>query len=173
MGYRVRLCRFPKKDHILYKNKTEEEIEREFSDEDGYFNFATPKELEELMMIESLKSYKYEDWENFYDFKLCEYKNFILKKEDLLSIIKIYHNLIKAFYNDLYENFDERKGKIVSLIFSRKCEWDNDFFITYNTKDENKLIVSESGIYEHAIFNMVNIYKNFNWEEDFLILNGW
>ena len=59
--------------------------------------------------------------------------------------------------NDIPE---ERKNKL------------NNTYRPYNLKEDNSEIVS-SWRYEYAIFEMVRLFKTFDWENNYLLFYGW
>lgn len=177
MSYRLRLGSFPKKQAYKYIKKSYEEIIEEFGKED-YFNFGSPEEFEEIEYIEGFNYKNSDKWKPFYSFYINEkdydFKFHILKEEDLKEIINYLSKEVSKYYKELYEQFEEEdtKGRIASLIMSRKNDWNNDFFNILNFNKDD-LVISNSGYYEYCIFNLISIYKNFNWNDKYLILSGW
>lgn len=180
MSYRVRLGKFPKKYHNKYKNLTTDEIENKYGEDDGSehlsFNYGSP---EEFVEIEYIPGYIYngrEDWLDFYDFKMDNLGSefFIIPKENLKIIIEQLSKEVHKMYNEIYEEFqsDDGKSRALNIIYSKKCDWTTDFFNHLDYR-EDSLLVSRAESLEYIVLNLVNIYKLFNWEEDYLILSGW
>ncbi len=180
MSYRVRLGKFPKKHHEKYKNLTTDQIEEKYGEDDGseclYFNYGSPEEFTE---IEYIPGYLYngkEKWLDFYDFKMnnLEYEFFIITKESLKEIIEQLSKEVYNLYNEVYEEFesDDGQSRALNIIYSKKCDWTTDFFNHLDYR-EDSLLVSRAESLEYVVLNLVNIYKLFNWEDDYLIFSGW
>ena len=123
---------------------------------------------------------------------------YIINKEFLYSIIEAYKNQIKNYYNDMvlpllsddsklldtaksiYEfnqtkhefdfsniTSDEQTAlyKIIRHVRSLRTEWvDLDIF---NLEDGDS--ITSSWKFEYAIFELVRIYKSFDWKKDIMI----
>lgn len=107
-----------------------------FDNDDIYNNHTTP-----LLVGEVQK--KYED-----------YNLRILTKEGLLKIIKGYHNDNIEYFENLLKN-----GKIKGLLLSLSCPIED--FANLNADDLN---ITRSNRKAFAIFNLVSIYKFFDWD---------
>lgn len=94
-------------------------------------------------------------------------------------IIKMYENLVNNTFEETLERYnypsdiDEKELHYQRLL--RHCKdhlrwWKPDTAI--NTNKENDCLVS-SWLYEHAIFDLVRIYKTFDWENKCLLFMGW
>ncbi len=178
MSHRFRLGSFPKKEREKYLNKTHEELSKEFGDSDGWFNHADPDELKELEYIPYFNQYEEDSWTQFYSFNLKEYgyELYILEKEDLLKIIDIISIQVSEYYEDLYKNFEneDTQGRIASMVMSKKNDWTREFRMKSSLiLDENKICSTQSGSYEYMVFNLIAILKMFDWENDYLVFNGW
>lgn len=180
MSYRTRIGKFPKKDHAKYRNKTAEELAEKYGEDDGSdypnFNYGSPDEFKE---IEYIPGYIYagkENWQDFYDFKMdnLESEFFIIPKESFKLMIEQLSKEVYNLYNEVYEEFESDNGqsRALNIIYSKKCDWTTDFFNHLDYR-EDSLLVSRAESLEYVVLNLVNIYKLFNWEEDYLILSGW
>lgn len=106
----------------------------------------------------------------------------------LLNVIEFYRNKVQKFFEYLlndkpadyfervrYEKLSEDKkatwhyDKIVNELKDYLFEWEN--YPPYNLNKNNKISLSYR--WEYTIFDIVHIYKNFNPEEDAVILFGW
>lgn len=181
MSYRVRVGKFPKNQHKKYKNKSYEELMSEFGEDDGsgyiYFNFASPDGFEELEYLSGINYKDKDTWQNFYNFeikKLTESEFFILSKENLKNMINQLSKEVYDYYNEVYKDFDSDNGqsKALSSIYAKKNDWTTEFFNHLNFKEGDPRL-SNSGSLEYVVLNLVNIYKLFNWEDDYLIFSGW
>ncbi len=114
-----------------------------------------------------------EELKRFYE----DYDPVICSKDDFLSAINIYAQKISEYYESLLrEKADsnltvEQRCKI--HVENQLMEWKNKFgFLPVNTDSSNKRI-NNSWLFEYAIFELVRIYKTFDWENDTLVLLGW
>lgn len=133
---------------------------------------------------------------DIYEKTECEFD--ILTKQGLKCIIQSYHDDIKNYYNKLYDSFEvlEKDSKeffkikkeidehyeepirnLFYYFYSKKREWDNDcdFHLPYRLDETGQVdgnIVSSWKI-EYVIFELVYIYRTFDFENNFLIYSGW
>lgn len=169
MGYRAKLGRIAKTEREKYRNKTAKEVDAMFEGKSG----CSPcypeghEELYELGKYVDLKG----DAEPFYDFdieKEMETEFHIVSKEGLKNIIEEYRKIIHDYYSNLEpENFERH-------ILNMRREWSDKHIKPYYLDEERTdgFIVA-SWKYEYAIFNIVYIYKTFDWENDYLIYSAW
>lgn len=98
-------------------------------------------------------------------------------------IIKMYENLVNNTFEESYERYaypsdiDDKELHYQRLL--RHCKdylywWDPKFggFSAVDMDKEKDGIV-HSWLYEHTIFDLVRIYKTFDWENKCLLLCGW
>lgn len=98
-------------------------------------------------------------------------------------IIKMYENLVNNTFEETLERYnypsdiDEKELHYQRLL--RHCKdylhwWKPEFgdYTAINTNKENECLVS-SWLYEHTIFDLVRIYKTFDWENKCLLFMGW
>lgn len=110
--------------------------------------------------------------ENFYQFDLDDVEFKICTKEDLVRIIKFYHEGTASYYKELGTedgiSFESHKRSFIR-------EWENDFGINPYYLDETKKdgAIVKSWKMEYAIFNLVHIYQTFDFENNYLIYSGW
>ena len=98
-------------------------------------------------------------------------------------IIKMYENLINNTFEDSLERYnysreiDDKELHYQRLL--RHCKdhlnWWKPEFGDYSAininKEKNNLVTS--WLYEHTIFDLVRIYKTFDWENKCLLFMGW
>jgi hypothetical protein len=176
MGYRVKLGRIPKvwKD-VCAQYKTEEE----FTDAQGKFTedmepigfeYYPPyrhEHHEELYEIGKYVSYDHCDCSKFYNFTIEEAEFWIMSKEGLKRLIDEYHTMIV----ESIENVDPVEYKRMFLReWTKRGRCGVPYYLDEERTDGN--IVS-SWKYEYAIFNLVYIYRTFDFEKDYLIYSGW
>ena len=102
---------------------------------------------------------------------LCEYEDYniyVVGKEGVLRAIKIYQNKVKSWYEELLkkDSVDEIKSDLKSNL-----DWWNRGFVIDTTEDKN--VLSGSWLYEHSIFNLVNILKHTDWKTRVLLFYGY
>ena len=98
-------------------------------------------------------------------------------------IINMYENLVNNTFEDTLERYnypsdiDEKELHYQRLL--RHCKdhlrwWKPEFgdYTAINTNKEKDYLVS-SWLYEHTIFDLVRIYKTFDWENKCLLFCGW
>jgi len=168
MGYRARLGKIPKSCREQYKGLTVDRV-TELIGDDCYSPYYPPQHIQ-LYELGKYISYG-KDKEQFYDFdcyKECESEFVILTKPDLADIIETERKDIAEFYSTAT---DETKIQIVDNLAR---EWDNKFMKPYylHEKETDGPLVS-SWDRSYAIFNIVQIYRSFDWENDYLIYSAW
>ena len=114
-----------------------------------------------------------------YDVRICT-------KDMLKSIIESYRTHIIEMYTHLKENttfWEYENEQISKMSEGEKKEYHyqmllkhigdhlwNWKFGTFNYDDEK---ITHSWLYEHAIFEILRIYKTFDWENNTMIIMGW
>lgn len=110
-----------------------------------------------------------------------DYGAIILEKSGLICAIEWQRDRIIKIYEDLLREksineFDKRSqfDRMTEHITSHLKWWKNPYggFTAYNLDEKCENIV-ESWLYEHSIFDLVRIYKSFDWENKCLIFAGW
>jgi hypothetical protein len=180
MGYRIRLGKISKIIHeTKYKNKTYEELKLKYFFEDSEYYFWRPEEYTQLYEIGKYVSYD-QGLSDFYAFDVFEKEEgefSILSKEGLKIIIEDYHNNIKNYYKEIIDNFEEKlkNDDIKNHFLHTLNNWDNPYCVLpyYLDEEHPDGVIVKSWIREYAIFNLVYIYKFFDWENDYLIYSGW
>jgi len=191
MGYRARLGRIPKAAKEKYAGKSAEEVGAlceadEVNKGDSYW-VSRPKEHVQLYELGKYCDFR-DDSVDFYDFDImekCENEFHIMPKETLKKIIEYYHNKIFANYEELHSQAEGNPPKdpyadehaIVNFLRSRKLEWgkkDSYGLLPYRLDEDDDCdgFISGSWQYEYGIFNIVHIYRTFDWENDYLIYSA-
>lgn len=194
MSYRFRFHSIPKKlTNALRNCQTLEDIarvEKEFSaklsdsEDEGFFihnlgieiyDFGSDvdfdneirKRRECLFTSQELQSYVDE-----YDVYLCE-------KEDFELAINSYVNKIRKIYADLMEEdslnkYDKRTQyeRMKSHIDTYHNYWSSAHGSPINLSPNTESITT-SWLYEHAVFELVRLFKTFDWECNDLLFVGW
>lgn len=187
MGYRHYFYRFPKVEIEAIKAcKTNEEF-CNWAESRGYsvnrYDGGTPYISIYDLGKEIYGFGKYVDWafcmqENnesiFGSDELKEiyqdYGPVLCTKEDFLTAINNYKNNIIKYYKELLKE-DERAWK--HHITRQLSEWENDFGLCAVDTDLSSKRVTSSWLYEYAIFELVRLYKTFDFENDVFVLMGW
>ena len=74
----------------------------------------------------------------------------------------------------MYERLAKGKDDVQVFINSKAREWGNKFLNPYYLDEETTDgAIVKSWEYEYAIFNLVYIYRTFDWENDYLIYSAW
>lgn len=197
MGYRLSLGKIAKK----YKSEkydncvTIEEYNKIYNNQ-----FKFPVEYIELYelgkYIDNTKWYK----RAFFNFNLFEQEEcefWIIPKETLAKIIDDTRKDVAEYYKELaeaykridtfdpnknlnpYERFKitQDKRKINSELHSKQTTWNAEFglFPYYLDQPPEKCdgFLTSSWTKEYNIFNLVYIYRTFDWKNDYLILSGY
>jgi hypothetical protein len=169
MSYRSRLGKIAKTEKEKYKGKSYEEVAAMMGEDFVCYRPNAHTELFELGKYFEFTKGKI----NFYDFDIeeeedCEF--YIMSKEDLKELIYDYHELI---YN-MYERLAKGKDDVQTFINGKAIEWCGKFSIPYYLDEETTDgEIVKSWKYEYSIFNLVYIYRTFDWENDYLIYSAW
>ena len=166
------------------------------------YYIALEYELPNFVQLYELGKYaNYEDGRiPFFSFDIyeeCESEFDILTKEGLLKIIEDYHNkILKNFEDDFkivedslkeFKDLDDDSEEITikvskegyfelyNTLKSKVREWNRSYKILpyYLDQEHSDGMIVSSWKYEYAIFNLVYIYRTFDWENDYLIYSAW
>jgi len=168
VGYRLRLGRVNKSEKHIFTGLSIDEVQNMIGDTFAPYRPPFHTELFEIG--------KYVDYAKhvrpFYDFDIveeCEAEFHIMRKEGLKLIIDDYHDKVFQNYKDM-----ENSKDIESFISRRTKEWSKEYSLPYylDEKECDGFIV-RSWQFEYSIFNLVYIYRTFNWKNDYLIYSGW
>jgi hypothetical protein len=166
MGYRSRLGKVVKAEKVRFEGKSAKEVEAMLPEDSSCYYPDFHTELYGLG--------KYFDFTKgeapFYSFDIeeeCEAEFYIMSKEELKSLIGDYHSTIKSYLESL------KSGK--AYLESKQQEWDSRFDLKpyYLDEEHPDGFITPSWKYEYAIFNLVHIYRSFDWENDYLIYSAW
>lgn len=127
--------------------------------------FSLQEKNESIFGSEELK-------EKYYD-----YAPVICSKDDFLSVINIYKQKIIDYLQGLLK--EDKKIKIPieqrwkNHITGELSEWNNAFGYSAINTDLSRECITQSWLYEYAIFELVRKYKTFDFENNALVLLGW
>lgn len=107
--------------------------------------------------------------------KYEDYYPVICSKDDFLFAINTYKQHNVAYFKGLLEGEEgvpiEKMWK--DHIEGKLWEWENPFDIYPIDTDLENERINRSWLYEYAIFELVRVYKTFDFENDALVLLGW
>ena len=193
MGYRLRLGQIAKSEKEKFAGKTYEEAEAMMGDDESLYY---PKAHTELYQIGKYVDFS-EGTQPFYDFDIYEATEsefLIMDKVGLKLIIDSYHEKIHDNFKEMHayvtaseeerQRMDEEAfyhgGDRIANHFREKAdEWTiggqlGGRILPYRLDEEDPDgEITGSWSYEYAIFNLVYIYRNFDWENNYLIYSGW
>lgn len=199
MGYRNYIASITKEEYDKIKNFTREELYKykdEPLDDIGYvgvYDVAKTKLYELGKYVDQFDECFFEpvflntelqkEMEEEHDF-------YVVKKEFLAEVIDVYYKKTKDYYSDMLkplmtdEKFPELKDpvefdfkdvtRIVEHIRSNSFEWGCPPFgyaPPYNLDSGDA--VTNSCKYEYAQFELVRIYKTFDWDNDIMVYYGY
>lgn len=175
MGYRTRLGKIPKSAQAKYAGLTLDQVEAMMPS--GCSPYYPPEHIE---LYELGRSVEWrESLAPFYDgFNIveeCEAEFHILDKDGLKAIIESYRKKIHMYYEGLLLLSEADDAVAVKTFFmGRMRDWEGKYSLPYyiDEKETDGAIV-KSWQYEYAIFNLVYIYRHFDWGNDYLILSAW
>lgn len=110
-----------------------------------------------------------------YDFIICDENAILLAIEYCrLQVIAEYEDLLREKSKYSWNRSDQLDR--AKVYFNEKLnEWNNEIvpeLKPYDLNKENDNIV-RSWLYEYEVFELVRIYKNFDWGNNSLIFMGW
>lgn len=174
MGYRIRLGKVNKKEAENWRNKSFEELQAFYenrSDSMYYPEYHT--ELYEMGKYINYKDGRSPFYLNFDVDKQCGSEFDILSKEGLGLIIEETRKEVESFLKTLLEKEDIKDYK--KYVERKLDEWQGKFGLKPYYLDQEKTdgAIVSSWDWEYSIFNLVYIYRFFDWENDYLIYSGW
>lgn len=200
MGYRHYLYAIPKKQvEEIQACKTASDLTEfakrygyPYDEDDGWLSlYKVGKELYELGKYSEI-GFKLESERPCVftsDELRSEYTDYgfaLLTKDDFKAVIEFYRQKIIAWFKSFLEIKDSSKFseeftkeqyqlEVLKQEAQNKIDsWSGKYFgISPIDLDENKEQIAGDWSYEYAIFELVRLYKIFDWENDELVLMGW
>lgn len=118
--------------------------------------------------------------------RYSDYGFALLTKNDFKAVIEAYRQKIIDWLKNLLDPEDdtivtsklskeEKKNLLLEQATKDKLDsWSGKYFgISPINLDEDKERITDDWSYEYAIFELVRVYKSFDWENDDLVLIGW
>ena len=179
----IRKCKTPKEFVETMQKFRNESVEYDPIDETYYVRlWDMGKELYEFGKYweNSEEMYKHGD-SLFTSDELNElyedYGAIVLDKEGLLCAIEWYRKHVEELYEDLLREqssngwdcrpqFDRLVSHVKDYLYWWKNEGPGDLNVEHNR-------VVRSWLYEHGYFELVRIYKTFDWDNNSLVFLGW
>ena len=174
MGYRARLGVAEKRFKRRFKGCTYEQADMLSGENCAPYRPYFHTELFELGKYFN----KPEFLTPFYDFDVYrdgESEFMILSKEGLKAIIEMYHNNIAQMYEEAWETKDKACEHIKNKVrtWSRHSYARHPLVPYFLDQEHTDGEIANSWLYEYSIFNLIYIYRTFNWERDYLIYSAW
>jgi len=176
MGYRSRLGKVNKCERYKYLNKSFDDVVNMMEADKAPYRPAFHEQLFELGKYFDQP----EHLEQFYTFDIyeeAESEFSILSKEGLAIIIAMYHDNIAMMYEEAGESTekacDHIKGKIRTWSKHSYSKFGMLPYYLDQPLNECDGFLVNSWKYEYALFNLVYIYRSFDWENDYLIYSAW
>lgn len=193
MSYRVRLGKISKEAAEPLRSMSQKETEEYYSTRSD--SLCQP--IDHVELYEIGKSFHSEVGRTpFYSFNLDDEEFSILTKEGLRALILEYEESVKSYYKDtltpiqntllnINKNNSDYKANTISLVLTRdkfstllyllnslNFEWvQKRTILQFDNMQDGEMTTSWR--MEYAIFNLMYIYKTFNFDNDYLIYSGW
>ena len=191
MGYRIHLAQMSKEKFNELSKMTKKEFNLKYLKDDddwiGVYDLAETRLYEFGKYVEWTAEEKEIYGEDvFKDKELAEryeeHDFYKINQDGLLSIIGWYHGQISDYFQELEkasndltgmrDKYEKNENFIKNYFRSKSNEWGNNFNLTpYDLKREDTLI--SSWLYEYGIFELVKIYKEFDFENNVAIIYGY
>lgn len=118
--------------------------------------------------------------------RYSDYGFALLTKDDFKAVIEAYRQRIVDWFQELLKPDKSRIfSNKLSIEERKRLEWEDEikakwekwcgkyFGISPIDLDESRERITGDWSYEYAIFELVRLYKVFDWENDDLVLVGW
>lgn len=93
---------------------------------------------------------------------------YAISKEGLRLIILEYKKVVTEHFEEIYQTKDQFE---MEQYFRKKVfEWSGGWAVKEDLDDD--FTVTRSGLFEYTIFNLVNLYKLFDWNNKQLVIWG-
>lgn len=188
MGFNLHLGSIPKTtfDTIKVMNRAElmEQYPPEYDDEvypPGVYTLVESRMYELGSDFEILTKCKDHLEDLFQDEDLKAYYNdesylYTMTEAGFLSLIDYYRESTMKYYKGLFESLTIIGGDteaVFNFMEKRSTEWEHSrYLLPYDTK-KNKNYITTSWEREYSIFELVRLYKLFDFENNILVLSGY
>lgn len=191
MGYPLYLGKMPKKTYDKIKDMDRKEVIELINPGEDYFSVY---ELPDLEVVYELG--KYVDHQHdgcceqlFSKFTDEDHYMWYCTEDMILKIIEDHHNDLDSYQSGLLNifeqcwlklkepNFEQRMDNpdLLHHLRSELSKWRNGFDIKEYCLDKSRpqVTAGNSSSKYSGIFELVRIYKTFDWDNDILIYYGW
>lgn len=174
MGYRNYLSRVTKDKYKELSSLSQKQIfEMYVNDDDDNSGWLNVREITQCIDLHELGKYcEFKVGKNGYrffkeemDFEEEE-EFYVASKQFFLEIIESYRQNVINYYTNLKDETDKNKEYYIK---NKITEWTS--LIPYNL-DMNEEQIVNSWKFEYAVFELIRIYKTFDWDNDLLIYCG-
>ena len=177
MGYRIRLGRIPKEMKETCKGLNVDDLQKHCTKDDSYYwGLNGYEELYEVGKNVGFEEHRIPFFD-FDTFEVSEAEFDILSKEGLKAIIDWYHTQTHEYFDEVHA--DLKAGnleKALEYFYSMEREWKpNEWRVKPYYLDQEKTDgeIVRSWKIQYCVFNIIHIYRTFDWENDYLIYSGW
>lgn len=176
MGFRTYLGKIEKKIIDDLKDKNIVEVKLYFND----VNFEIDSFRKYTKEIMEINFYEFDFFKNINEEKFHKsvyytgeenhdtFWSLIDGEKDFLNFINWEKKSVYEYYLKLSSSFDEKK--FISYFTGRMFDWNED--TTYNL-DKNSKVIVDSTEREYAIFEHVRLYKEFDFNNNYLVFYGY
>lgn len=171
MGYRNYVGTIPKEIYEADKDLTSEELESKYGQD--FWSHRDTEHMKELHNFGKYCEFGIEDdLVEFYTkakniYGDCEFH--VISKEGFIKIIEWYRQHVLNYHKELLAKDEEAKDADIN---STIREWEGRFGEPYDLREDKETIVS-SWKYEYAVFELVRILKQIDWEKEVMIWYGY
>lgn len=171
MGYRLYIGKVSKADHDKMQSMSHTYLKEKYGDGEcvgvyelveELYNFGKYYEVDTTKLNHFFAKPELQEAFSDYDFWVAD-------KQLLLDIIEKERKAIEEWYA---ENKTKTLEELIAIQESRRREWTTDYCLPYNL-DLDKPQVVGSWQREYVLFELVRIYKTFDWDNDLLVYYGW
>lgn len=172
MSFRSYLVSISKEDANKIRNMTVKEIYN-FYNIEGISDFLFKlKNVFEFGAYSDFDSDILKISNNFFKRKetieeLDEYYFKQIDKNCFIKIIEVVRKSIADYFSELSNNIQKTKKHIET----KKRKWNDKVLVPYNIEKNKSLIDDDS--YEYNIFELINIYREFDFDKDILLFVGY
>lgn len=164
MGYRLRLGKVSRECADRYRKMSLGELAAEFGKDFAEYRPPFHTQLYELGKYVDFPEFR----TAFYSFEIEDAEFDVMHKRGLERIIESEHEFLSEYYVELMEDKEGWERHIRSMA----DEWKNNFGICPYALDKAKPLV-QSWKREYGIFMLVQLHREFDWDNDLLIYSGW
>jgi len=193
MGYRQYLQCISKKKGDKIRTLTVDELKKKYGEYDGEGYYVSPHDIPTKELYEfgkywggDGKEYKRCFFLNMdtHKYMTREYDFWMVDDEFVKVQIEFIHKEMGDYLQEIFDalitglenkDFDAiSKSNLYGFINNRlKCNWKSDYgFTPYNLDKKSEHLV-KSDAYEYQVFDLVRIYKTFDFDKNYLLFTGW